>query len=157
MRFIGHLVRLIYPIFKIFLISTVDKIQLISTPMDYKIIERSVFARIARFVLKSNNVAMVLGKTIHLSGVSRDVFLRDEGWLAHELCHIRQFQEHGFFRFLWLYLVESWRVGYYNNKYEVEARIAGMKHRRHMNPALKANATIAPQRTPFPVDEKEES
>ncbi|MEJ8801226.1 hypothetical protein [Pontibacter sp. H249] len=123
--------------------------------MDFKIVERSLFARIARMVLKSGNVAMVLGKTIHLSGVSRDDFLRDQGWLAHELCHIRQFKEHGFFRFLWLYLVESWRVGYYNNKYEVEARIEGMKHRKYMNPALRAASTITPTGLPLPADEKE--
>ena len=123
--------------------------------MHFKIVERSLFARIARMVLKSSNVAMVLGKTIHLSGVSREDFMNDPGWLAHELCHIRQFKQYGFFRFLWLYLVESWRVGYYNNKYEVEARIEGMKHRKYMSPALKANYTINPTELPLPADEKE--
>ncbi|MDX5345627.1 MAG: hypothetical protein LPK19_00125 [Hymenobacteraceae bacterium] len=123
--------------------------------MHFKIVERSLFARIARMVLKSSNVAMVLGKTIHLSGVSREDFMNDPGWLAHELCHIRQFKQHGFFRFLWLYLIESWRVGYYNNKYEVEARIEGMKHRKYMSPALKANYTINPTELPLPADEKE--
>jgi hypothetical protein len=125
--------------------------------MDYKVVERSFFARIARMVLKSNNVAMVLGKSIHLSGVSRDAFLKDDGWLAHELCHIRQFQEHGFFRFLWLYLRESMRVGYYNNKFEVEARLEGMKHRRHMSPALRAANAIDPTGMPLPVDSKREA
>jgi len=122
--------------------------------MEFKIVERSLLARIARMVLKSSNVAMVLGKTIHLSGVSRDDFMEDPGWLAHELCHIRQFREHGFFRFLWLYLKESWRVGYYNNKYEVEARLEGMKHRRHMNPSHKAANAIAPTEAPLPIDTK---
>ena len=122
--------------------------------MDFKVVERSPFARIARMVLKSSNVAMVLGKTIHLSGVSRDTFLKDEGWLAHELCHIRQFREHGFFRFLWLYLKESWRVGYYNNKFEVEARLEGMKHRRHLNPSQKAASAITPTEAPLPIDTK---
>ncbi|WP_207434193.1 hypothetical protein [Sabulibacter ruber] len=92
-----------------------------------KIIENSPLARIARWKLKSTNVAMVLGKTIHLSGVSKENFLRDSAWVAHELCHVRQFQEHGYLRFLWLYLLESIKVGYYNNKYEVEARMAGVK------------------------------
>lgn len=124
--------------------------------MDYKIVERSYFARIARMVLKSSNVAMVLGKSIHLSGVSRTEFLRNEGWLAHELCHIRQFQEHGFFRFLWLYLRESWRVGYYNNKYEVEARKAGMKHRQHESPAKRASGAVQPTGFPLPTDTKKE-
>jgi len=92
-----------------------------------KIVERSPLARIARWVLKSTNVAMVLGKSIHLSGVSKENFLRNKHWVAHELCHVRQFREHGYLRFLWLYLVESLRVGYYYNKYEVEARLAGTK------------------------------
>ncbi|MGV3502348.1 MAG: hypothetical protein ACO1O1_01480 [Adhaeribacter sp.] len=95
--------------------------------MDLQIKERSVFARIARRVLKAPNVAMVLGKTIHLSGVSRAAFLANKSWVAHELCHVRQFQEHGFFRFLGLYLLESIRKGYYNNKFEVEARQAGAR------------------------------
>ncbi|ALI98549.1 hypothetical protein [Rufibacter tibetensis] len=98
-----------------------------SLEKNLEIIENSPFARIARWKLKSSNVAMVLGKTIHLSGVSKENFLQDSPWVAHELCHVRQFQEHGFLRFLWLYLVESLRVGYYNNKYEVEARMAGVK------------------------------
>lgn len=92
-----------------------------------KIIERSPFARIARWVLKSTNVAMVLGKSIHLSGVTKENFLKNKPWVAHELCHIRQFEEHGYFKFLWLYLIESMRVGYYHNKFEVEARQAGTK------------------------------
>lgn len=123
--------------------------------MDYKVVERSPFARIARMVLKSSNVAMVLGKSIHLSGVNRDTFLQDEGWVAHELCHIRQFQEHGFFRFLWLYLRESMRVGYYNNKYEVEARVEGMKHQKHMSPAKHASNTISPTDMPLPADSRQ--
>jgi len=95
--------------------------------MEPKIVERSFFARIARMVLKSANVAMVLGNTIYLSGVKKEDFLRNRPWLAHELCHIRQFREYGFWRFLWLYLLESFRHGYYNNKYEIEARQAGTK------------------------------
>lgn len=92
-----------------------------------RIIEGSPFARIARWVLKSSNVAMVLGKSIHLSGVSKENFLKNRGWVAHEMCHVRQFQEYGYFRFLGLYLLESMRVGYYNNKFEAEARLAGQK------------------------------
>ena len=95
--------------------------------MNLKIKENSPFARAARLVLKTPNVAMVLGRTIHLSGVTQESFIKNKSWVAHELCHIRQFQEHGFFRFLWLYLWESYKNGYYNNKYEVEARQAGTK------------------------------
>jgi hypothetical protein len=123
--------------------------------MEYKIVERSIFARIARMVLKSNNVAMVLGNRIHISGVDRDTFLRDEGWVAHELCHIRQFQEHGFWRFLWLYLRESMRKGYYNNKYEVEARLAGLKQVQHLAAVKKADAAVKPSGLPLPADTRE--
>lgn len=89
---------------------------------EFKVVERSLLARIARMVLRSPQVAMVLGSTVYLSGVNREAFLRSRRWVRHEMCHIRQFREHGFFRFLWLYCAESFRKGYYMNKYEVEAR-----------------------------------
>lgn len=83
----------------------------------------SPLARIARLVLGNKaNVAMVIGQTVHLSGATREDFLADAEWLAHERVHIRQFREHGFVPFLWKYLMESARVGYFNNKFEVEAR-----------------------------------
>lgn len=88
-----------------------------------KIRESSPLARIARWKLGNKAaVAMVVGQTIHLSGVTRAQFLADPEWVAHEQVHLRQFREQGFWRFLWRYLHESVRVGYYANKYEVEAR-----------------------------------
>lgn len=92
-----------------------------------RIVENSPLARLARLKLGQGNVAMVLGKTIHLSGVTREQFLREPSWVAHEMCHIRQVQERGLLRFLWEYLVESARVGYYANRFEVEAREAGQR------------------------------
>ena len=103
--------------------------------MPLRIKENSFFARLACRVLKSANVAMVLGKTIHLSGVSREEFLRNRPWVAHELCHVRQFQEHGYFGFLGRYLLESFRNGYYNNKFEVEAREAGSQENYYASAA----------------------
>lgn len=94
---------------------------------DARIVERSFLARIARWVLKSPNVAMVFGRQIHLSGVSKEEFLRDSYWVEHELCHVEQYRSHGFLRFLALYLLESCRKGYYANKYEVEARKVGQE------------------------------
>ena len=82
----------------------------------------SPLAFIARRVLKAQRVAMVVGQTVHLSGATREEFLADAEWVAHEAVHLRQYQEHGLLPFLWKYLVESARVGYYHNKYEVEAR-----------------------------------
>ncbi|GAB2948515.1 hypothetical protein GCM10027048_11780 [Hymenobacter coalescens] len=92
-----------------------------------RIVEHSPWARIARWKLRQPNVAMVLGRTIHLSGVTREQFLREPSWVAHEMCHIRQVQERGLLRFLWQYLVESARVGYFANRFEVEAREAGAR------------------------------
>jgi hypothetical protein len=90
----------------------------------YIIKENSWIARIAAMKLNAASVAIVLGHTIHLHNTKRDEFLRNEQWVKHELCHIRQFEEHGFGWFILKYLVESIRHGYYNNKYEIEAREA---------------------------------
>jgi hypothetical protein len=86
--------------------------------------ENSWLAKIAAWKLKTDAVAMVLGKTIHLHNTSKTDFLKDQRWLNHELCHIRQFQQYGYFNFVVKYLWESLRNGYYNNRFEVEARKA---------------------------------
>lgn len=86
--------------------------------------ENSWLAKIAAFKLGTRAVAMVLGKTIHLHNTTRAEFLRDEKWVKHELCHIKQFEEHGYFMFVVKYIWESIRKGYYNNRFEVEAREA---------------------------------
>ncbi len=72
----------------------------------------------------SEKMAMVLGTTIHLHNTSVEELLRNRRWLRHELAHIRQFRELGFIRFLWEYLIESMRKGYYHNRFEIEARAA---------------------------------
>ncbi|MGB4844419.1 MAG: DUF4157 domain-containing protein [Ferruginibacter sp.] len=91
---------------------------------NFNIKENSWLAKMAAKKLKSKSVAMVLGKTIHLHNTSKTNFLKDERWVKHELCHIKQFKEHGFFCFIVKYLYESVRHGYYNNRFEVEARKA---------------------------------
>ena len=91
---------------------------------DFIIKENSWLAKVAAKKLKADCVAMVLGKTIHLHNTTKDNFLSDECWLKHELCHIKQFREHGYFLFVVKYLWESLRKGYYNNRFEVEAREA---------------------------------
>jgi hypothetical protein len=83
-----------------------------------------MLAGIAARKLGNHNVAMVLGKTIHLYNTSKEEFLQDEKWLRHELCHVRQFQQYGYVGFIAKYLWESIRRGYYNNRFEVEARAA---------------------------------
>lgn len=91
---------------------------------NFNIKENSWLAKMAAKKLKSKSVAMVLGKTIHLHNTSKTNFLKDERWVKHELCHIKQFKEHGYFCFIVKYLYESVRHGYYNNRFEVEAREA---------------------------------
>lgn len=91
---------------------------------DYIIKEKSWLAKIAAKKLGTKNVAMVLGRTIHLYNVSAKGFLADEQWVRHELCHVKQFKQHGYFMFVIKYLYESVKHGYYNNKYEAEARAA---------------------------------
>ena len=86
--------------------------------------ENSFVARIAAFKLGTRSVAIVLGKTIHLHNTTKEEFLRNDRWVKHELCHVRQFQQYGYLPFIVKYLWESIRSGYYNNKYEAEARAA---------------------------------
>jgi hypothetical protein len=92
--------------------------------MQFLIKENSWIAKLAAKKLQSENVAIVIGKTIHLHHVSKENFLKDKKWVKHEMCHINQFKKYGFLNFILKYLWESYRHGYYNNKYEVEARKA---------------------------------
>jgi len=91
---------------------------------DIKIKENSRLARIAAWKLGTGNVAMVLGKTIHLYNISKEEFLKDEKWVKHEMCHVQQYRQHGYIGFIAKYLWESMRRGYYNNRFEVAARAA---------------------------------
>jgi hypothetical protein len=92
--------------------------------MEFKVVEKSLLARIARVVMKTNAVAITFGKYIHLSGVDRTAFLSNQRWVEHELEHVRQYKKFGFFKFIFLYLKESYRKGYYRNIFEIEARAA---------------------------------
>ena len=92
--------------------------------MEFRIRENSIFARMAAWKLRSKGAAIVFGRTIHLHNISRQQFFGNTRLMKHELCHVRQYQQHGFLPFLWKYLVESIRNGYTKNKFEVEARAA---------------------------------
>ena len=92
--------------------------------MHFKIKENSIIASLAARKLKSKRAAIVFGHTIHLHNISRDQFYNDERLMRHELCHVKQYEEHGFLGFLVKYLVESIKKGYTNNKFEIEARNA---------------------------------
>ena len=86
--------------------------------------ENSLLARLAARRLKKDKMAMVLGHTILLHNTTAAELINDKNWLRHELAHVRQFRQQGYLRFLFNYFVESIRNGYYNNKYEKEARAA---------------------------------
>ncbi|MFZ1529451.1 MAG: DUF4157 domain-containing protein [Ferruginibacter sp.] len=95
-----------------------------SSAIKYHIKTGSLLAKLAAMKLGSRQVAFVLGSTIHLYNTSEEEFLQNKCWLKHELCHIEQFRRYGFFSFIFMYLYESVKHGYYNNKYEIEAREA---------------------------------
>ncbi len=92
--------------------------------MEFFIKENSWIAKLAAKKLKTQNVAIVLGKTIHLYNVTKDEFLQNKKWLKHETRHLQQFRQYGFLKFILMYLWEGIRKGYHGNKYEVEAREA---------------------------------
>ena len=92
--------------------------------MNLNIKENSWIAKLAAKKLQSNHVAIVIGNTIHLHNTTREDFLRNEKWVKHEVCHLQQFKKHGLLIFIIKYLWESMLHGYYNNKYEIEARKA---------------------------------
>ena len=89
-----------------------------------KIKENSWVAKLAAKRLRASNIAIVFGRTIHLYNATRHDLVKNERWLKHELCHVKQYHKYGSLLFIAKYLWESLRKGYYNNKFEVEAREA---------------------------------
>lgn len=90
--------------------------------MKVRIKENSWIAKMAARKLKADKVAIVIGSTIHLHNTDRNEFLADKKWVAHELIHVEQYRQHGYVGFIFKYLLESVRKGYYSNRFEVEAR-----------------------------------
>jgi hypothetical protein len=84
--------------------------------------ENSWIAKLAAKKLKAKTVAIVVGRTIHLHNATRRDLLQNPRWLRHEIRHVLQFRQHGLIPFMVLYLFESIKNGYRNNKYELEAR-----------------------------------
>lgn len=69
-------------------------------------------------------MAIVFGSTIHIWGVTKEEFLQHKKWVKHELKHIEQYRKNGYVGFLVKYLWQSICHGYYNNRFEIEAREA---------------------------------
>jgi len=92
--------------------------------IDYRIREDSWVARMATIKLGYRRAAVVIGRTIYLSGATREEFLADEKWTRHECCHLAQYRKYGTVQFVLRYLRESLLHGYHNNRFEIEARQA---------------------------------
>jgi hypothetical protein len=93
-------------------------------PHKVTIVEHSRIAKLAAKKLKSDSMAITIGNKIYLHNISKVAFLQSTSWLCHELKHVQQFRQHGYLFFILKYLWESFRKGYYNNKWEIEARTA---------------------------------
>lgn len=92
--------------------------------MNVKIKENSKWAKWAARKLGAATMAITFGKTVHLHNTSRAQFLKNTTWVRHEIAHVHQYRRYGFLRFIAVYIWESMRRGYYNNKLEQEARAA---------------------------------
>ncbi len=86
--------------------------------------ENSLLARLAAYKLKNKQCAIVINRTIYLHNTTKADFMANRKWLLHELKHVEQYQRYGTIRFIVLYLYETIRKGYRNNRFEVEAREA---------------------------------
>lgn len=84
--------------------------------------EKSWIAKIGAKLLGVNNVALTIGHTIYLYNATKIELLLNKTWLCHELVHVKQYQQLGVAKFLFLYIKEWIAKGYLNNKFEVEAR-----------------------------------
>ena len=96
----------------------------IELPPGIRIKENSRLAKLAAWKMNAQNVALVIGKTIHLHNVTAAQFLAHNAWVKHELKHVEQYARLGKVRFLSQYFWEWLRKGYYNISFEVEARAA---------------------------------
>jgi hypothetical protein len=90
--------------------------------MKVQVKENSWLAKLAAKKMKADKVAIVFGNTIHLHNTSRTEFLNDTDWVCHELKHVQQYQQNGVAGFIGKYFFDWMKNGYYNNRFEVEAR-----------------------------------
>lgn len=86
--------------------------------------ENAIIAKVAALYLREYSIAIVFGRTIYLHNKNRAEFLNNERWVLHELKHVQQYQELGFMGFVFQYMMEYFKNGYYKNKFETEARNA---------------------------------
>ena len=99
--------------------------------MNIRIKEKSFVAWVAAKVLHTDKVAIVFGTVIHLWNTEKNEFLDNKRWVKHELAHVEQFKQYGFARFIFLYLWETIKRGYYKNRFEAEARTKEQEPLQH--------------------------
>jgi hypothetical protein len=80
-----------------------------------KVIEHSLFAR-----LHPRAIATTRRRRIYLRGPAAD-FFDDPGFMLHEYCHVVKQWEPGELTSL-RYVLEWFRRGYWDNRFEIEAR-----------------------------------
>jgi hypothetical protein len=98
------------------------------------IIEHSLYVR-----LHPRAIATTRRRRIYLRGSAQEFF--DDPWvMLHELCHVLKQWEPGDLTIM-RYCLESLRHGYWNNRFEVEARAFADKHLHALQAAHPSNAS----------------
>ncbi|HVW69278.1 MAG TPA: DUF4157 domain-containing protein [Steroidobacteraceae bacterium] len=95
-----------------------------------RVIEHSLFVR-----LHGRMNATTRRRRIYLRG-SADDFFRNPALMLHEYCHVLKQWQPGRLTVL-RYLTEWLRKGYWNNRYEVEAREFAAVHRERFTQSLR--------------------
>ena len=99
-----------------------------------RIIEHSLYARLHRRAM-----ATPRRRRIYLRGSAQDFF--DDPWLMlHEYCHVLRQWETGDLTVV-KYLLECLRHGYWNNRFEVEARAFADRYLHALRTAYPNNAS----------------
>ena len=96
--------------------------QIFGEPVDHvRVIEQSMYARLHLGARATTRRGLILLRD------SADSFWSDPELVLHEYFHVlRQWQPRRLT--IWRYLLESFRRGYWNNCYEIEAREFAARH-----------------------------
>jgi hypothetical protein len=114
--------------------------EILGTPVDHvRVIEHSWLVR-----LHGRAVATTRRNRIYLRGSARD-FFGNASLLLHEYCHVVLQWQPGTLT-VRSYLVECLRRGYWNNRFEIEARAFAARHVASLHALLTVPAASAEQR-----------
>jgi len=94
-----------------------------------RVIEHSLFVR-----LHGRAIATTRRRRIYLRGSAAD-FFQNPSLMLHEYCHVLKQWEPRTLT-LWRYLLEWLRRGYWNNRFEIEAREFADAHRSRLQTLL---------------------